>query len=495
MFRFLYITLTLLKYSIIYVQVKLGLYKKPKEKILKNFFEDAGGSFVKFGQLLSLRVDVLPKEYSIELLDLLDNVRFFSYRDVERIFMHELGATPEKIFKDFQKQPFASASFGQVHAGKLEDNTVVAIKVMRPSIEQDVFVDFFFLDILAFFGDLFFKIEAMPWKGFADEFKKWTKEELDYHVEAENIEKMYPLQFSSKTTIYPKVYPKYSTRKILTQEYIDGIPLSRILIGLRDGRLNATKLMEMGIDIKKAPRLLVAELLRQYFYFGVFHADPHPGNILLLKNGKIGLVDFGILGTERIPNQDILIKFLIAAGSTKVKESSYYAMQFAGGDLKQMVNSIFPATIDQKYIDDFMRLLGEKFTDSMIDKVDKSLEDLNEMRVDYSLLLLQVLKEAQGYKVKLPKQLVVFVRALAIIGLMAKEMDKSFKLGGELVEFFKKNPKEKFVRSETISYKRINREVALEKLNSWLSYLFEKDPSLYRLVNNYINKYNVINRK
>src|SRR3990167_11335742 len=127
MLRFLYILCLLVKYSYIYILLKLDLYKKPKEKILRNFFEEAGGSFIKFGQLLALRVDVLPKEYSLEMIGLFDNVRPFPYEDVERTFLQELGATPQKVFKDFQKVSFASASFGQVHGAQLENDHIVAV--------------------------------------------------------------------------------------------------------------------------------------------------------------------------------------------------------------------------------------------------------------------------------------------------------------------------------------------------------------------------------
>ena len=131
---------------------------------LKAFFEEAGGSFIKFGQLLALRVDVLPKEYSLEMLDLLDNVKPFPYTDVTEIFLQELGATPEKIFYDFQKEPFASGSFGQVHAAKLDKHTIVAVKIMRPNIEEMVQADFFVVDILAFFADISYRVAGIEKK-------------------------------------------------------------------------------------------------------------------------------------------------------------------------------------------------------------------------------------------------------------------------------------------------------------------------------------------
>src|SRR3990167_768573 len=191
MFRFFYIVFLLLKYFLIYLLLKLGMYKKPKQKILKHFFEEASGSFIKFGQLLAVRVDVLPKEYALEMIGLFDNVKPFPYEEVERIFIQELGATPQKIFKDFQKVPFASASFGQVHGAKLENDHIVAVKVLRPGIEEKVLADFLLIDIIAFFADLFFKIDALPWREFAQEFKRWTKIELDYQIEAENMQKIY----------------------------------------------------------------------------------------------------------------------------------------------------------------------------------------------------------------------------------------------------------------------------------------------------------------
>src|SRR3989338_11467154 len=205
MFRFFYILALLIKYFFIYILLKLGYYKKSKPKILRNFFEDAGGSFIKFGQLLAVRVDVLPKEYALEMIGLFDNVGPFPYDEVERIFIQELGATPQKIFKDFQKVPFASASFGQVHGAKLQNDHIVAVKILRPGIEEKVLADFILIDILAFFADLFFKIDALPWREFAKEFKRWTKQELDYQLEAENMQRMYKNVLVNKSIVIPKV--------------------------------------------------------------------------------------------------------------------------------------------------------------------------------------------------------------------------------------------------------------------------------------------------
>src|SRR3989344_668157 len=281
MLRFCYILFVILKYISIYLSLKLGLYRKPKQKILKNFFEEAGGSFIKFGQLLALRVDVLPREYALEMINLFDNIKPFPYKEVEMVFLEDLGATPQKIFKDFQKTPFASTSFGQVHAAKLADDCIVAVKILRPGIEEKIGVDFFLIDILAFLADIFFKVDALPWKEFAREFKKWTKNEMDYRIEAENIEILERNLKNDKFVVIPKIYPRLSTKRILVEDYIEGIPLSRVFLGLKDGRLTRKSLLKMGIDLTKIPKIMIREIFKEFFFSSIFHADPHPGNILL----------------------------------------------------------------------------------------------------------------------------------------------------------------------------------------------------------------------
>lgn len=473
---------------------KVGINNTPTPTLLRRFFEDASGSFIKLGQLLAMRVDIVPQEYTLELVNLLDNVKPFSYKEVRRIFLQELGATPEKIFKDFQEEPFASASFAQVHGAKLEDDTIVAIKILRPGIEDKVQVDFFIIDILALLADLFYKIGALPWKEFSKEFRKWTLKELDYHIEAENTERARLTFTESNYTVIPKIYFRYSTKRILVEEYIEGIHLGRVLRGLRDGRLNREKLLKLGIDIEKTPKTLISEILKQYFFHGFYHADPHPGNIILLPNGKIGMIDFGIIG-EKIPGkQTSFIKWLRYDVKLNFKEASYYFADFAGGELKQLIASAFPATVDEGYIDNLMRSLTDHFSKQVENMYFTSLNDINVLKKDFAKLLIEVMRAANKFKIKLPAQAVLFIRALSIFGLLAKELDDTFKIGEEVRIFFEKYYDKITVKDDTafISYQRINRERALEKLNNWMVYLLEVDPAMYNLVSSYFKRYNVL---
>lgn len=493
MLRLIYLLGVHVKYFLLYFLIKFRFIKTPGPKILRSFFEEAGGSFIKFGQFLSLRVDAMPKEYMIELLGLFDNVKPFSYRDVKEIFIRELGATPDKIFYDFQKEPFASASFGQVHAAKLTSNHIVAVKVMRPGLEEKVTVDFFIIDLLAFLGDLFFKIEALPWKEFASEFKKWTKKELDYRVEAENTERMRKSILDNPSVVIPKVYEHYSTKRILVEDYIEGYPLSRVLLGLKDGRLTPEKLLKLGVDITKTPRILVAELFREYFFEGIFHADPHPGNILLLRDDKIALIDFGIVGDSIVYHKASFVHTVKAWGEMDFKKATYHFANVVGDNLRDMIGSALPASVSQEHVDGFMGLLSNHFSESVKKIVEGNRKNLEIMKKDYTIVILEIVNAAKKYRIKLPKEMIIFLRTLSIAGYLAKELDYEFKLTDETKKFFEKHPEDTILKEwdKYSPYKRISHERAIEQLNSWLSYLVEIDPDLYQLVKHHISKYNV----
>ena len=503
MLRIIGIISVIVKYGFLFLLLKLNLYNKPKPKILKSFFEDMGGAFIKFGQLLALRVDVLPKEYALEMLDFFDNVKPFPYKEVESIFLEEMGAIPAKIFKDFQKNPFASASFGQVHGAKLSNDHIVAVKILRPDIENKVAIDLFVINIFAVFADMFFKIEALPWREFAKEFKTWTMDELDYQIEANNLEKMYKNISVNPNIIVPKVYRQLSTKRVLVEDYIQGIPLSRILRGLKDGRLTIEKLEKMGINIKKVPSIYTQELLREFIIDDIFHADPHPGNILVLRNGKIALLDFGIIGKTPQNNKASFIKFLEAELKINIYNLSlkdmekpiYYFADFSAEELKSIIGSSLPASLSQERMDEIKLLLAKNFAQAVFKLASSGIPKIMSLKTDYAALFLQVLKAAQEYRIRMPENTAVFIRMLSIVGFLSKELNKDFKINAEIEDFFKMYPVETILKENdfsSASFKRISRERALEKLNGWLSYLVEVDPGLYKLVKDKLKEYNAI---
>lgn len=491
--RLLYLFFLLPKYCIVFLGTKLNLSQEEPHVLLKRFFEQAGGSFIKFGQLLSLRVDFLPKEYSLVMLDLLDNVPPFSYEQVKTIFVEDLGAIPEKIYYDFQKEPFASGSFGQVHAAKLDEETILAVKVMRPGIRQTIKTDIVIIKSLAWIADHFFRIKSITWSDFAKEFERWTLDELDYLQEAENAVLMKDKLKNSETIVIPAIYPRFSSSRILTQEYIDGIHLSRVLRGLKDGRLTPDSLKDHDIDLPSIPHIMTQAVIRQFAIDGFFHGDLHPGNIILLPHNKIALIDFGIVGHALPRNHQEFVRCMKYMGDMDVKNAAYHFGNVAGDNIKQIIYSAFPASVKEEDVQKFLRILTDNYTDQIADFIEQGRKNLIDMKTDYTTFFFQVIQSAGNYRVHLPREMSIFVKALSAMGIVAKELNASFRMSNELLYFFQNNPLEDILKDELTEppIKRVSREKALEQLNVWFSQLLETDPKVYALVSGYISKYNL----
>ncbi|MEA3297165.1 MAG: AarF/ABC1/UbiB kinase family protein [candidate division Zixibacteria bacterium] len=249
--------------------------------------EELGPSFIKLGQLASTRPDLVPPEACAEFEKLQDTVPAFPVSHARQIIETELGKPLEVLFKDFDETPVASASVSQVHRAVLPDGTVTAIKVQRPGIRATIEVD---LEIMFDLAELIEKhiqgMETLDPTGIVQEFSRTIKRELDFDIEAGNIER-FARNFQSDTTTYvPKVYRHLSTDKVLVMEYVEGIKVSD-LDALTDANLDLELIANRGADI----------ILKQIFEHGFFHADPHPGNILVLPDNVVCLLDYGMTGT------------------------------------------------------------------------------------------------------------------------------------------------------------------------------------------------------
>src|SRR3990167_270837 len=184
------------------------------------------------------------------------------------------------------------------------------------------------------------------------------------------------------------------------------------------------------------------------------------------------------------------MKFLLAGAKSKYEKSqkvyeefAYRAFQFSGEKIEQVISSVFPASLDQSKIEEFMKILIIHFLEYYKQVESQITKDLEIMKADYAEILLQMLKFVARYQIKLPKQMVVFIRALSIIGFLAKEMDYDFNASSTIIEFSNKYSDEIASKTEYAApYKRLNREVAIDHLNNWMAYLTEKDPSLFKTI-------------
>lgn len=281
------------------------------EQFVKDL-EALGPTFIKLGQLLSTRPDFLPMPYIEALSRLQDNVEPFQYEEVEKIIQEELGVRISKAFNEFDRNPAAAASLGQVHRAVLRDGKHVAVKVQRPGIRIEILKD---LDALEDIMDTAEKVAASARKfslsGMMKEFRKTLLQELDYRLEAQNLNKIGKNLEQYETIIIPSPVEDYSTSKVLTMEFIKGTKITK-LSPLTYLELNGKKLAE---DLFKA-------YLDQVLVDGFFHADPHPGNVLLTEDKRIGLIDLGMVARIDPELREQLIKLLLYISEGRGKEAA-----------------------------------------------------------------------------------------------------------------------------------------------------------------------------
>ncbi len=279
-----------------------GADRRPGPVRMRLAFEQLGGAWVKLGQMLALRFDLLPVAYCDELFGLLNQVAPFSYDQVSGIIRQELGAAPEAIFASFEPVSFAAASIGQVHRAVLRNGDPVAVKVQRPRIRETLQADIDLMYALTWLLDWIRVFGATGSREVIDEFARWTGDELDYLVEARQAVLLHDHAKGDRHERIARVYRDYTTSRVLTTELIEGIPLVDVMIAKRNGdRAYLDRLAASGHDLDRICRHLDWNMLNQVFVFGYFHADLHPANIFVLPGDAIGYVDFGIVG--QLPNR------------------------------------------------------------------------------------------------------------------------------------------------------------------------------------------------
>ena len=274
--------------KIIEVFIKYGIKKGFKGSIdpvnVRLAFEELGPAFVKIGQILSMRPDMIPPAYLKEFQKLQDNVRPERYEDIKMAVEESLHSPLEQLFSEFEEDAIASASLAEVHKARLLNGENVVVKIQRPKAKETILNDIAILRLLCrFYG--FIPIQSfVNIKDTLDEIEKNVKLELDFLNEAQNIKKFHENNKDVKCITSPKVYDPYTTSNILVMQYIEGIKID-----------NINALDEQGYDRHDIGMKLADNYMKQIFEDGFFHADPHPGNVMISGN-KIAYVDFGLMG-------------------------------------------------------------------------------------------------------------------------------------------------------------------------------------------------------
>ncbi len=383
---------------------------KPEER-LRIAFEKLGPTFIKFGQLLSVRPDLVPKEFLVELEKLQDDVPSFQFKDVKKIIEKELKKPLDKIFSEFNERPIASASISQVHKAKLKTGEIVAVKVQRPKVRELMSTD---IEIMFFFAKYiekhFRKLRKFRPVAIVEEFADWTKNELDFISEARNAQIFAQNFKNSETVSIPKIYMDHTTHSVIVMEFLDGIEIHKI-----------TESKPKWLDMQKAIHNSFDAILTQVFIHGFFHADPHPGNILVSKDNKICFVDFGIVGyfDKKLRKSSVKIfTGVIYNDADKVVEG-----------LLEICRFDYEPDVD-KFKREVARVLLEMTSE-------KTIEELK-----VSMIIEEILAIALNHGMKIPKEFVLFGKTIVTLEGIALEYDTKFKFVDEAKPFVEKYLKE-----------------------------------------------------
>ena len=290
----------------------------PKPERLKLIMEDLGGSFIKLGQMLALQPDILPLEYCNALYDLLDRVTPVPPDEIEQVFLAEIGRRPQEVFDSFEREAIASGSIGQVHIAYL-DGKKYAVKVQRPDADSDFTRDIKVMSVSVWFIKRL-RIRWLSWMiDPMTEFSSWTKEELDFRYEASYMLRLRKHSSDSTTEYVPPVESRFTTRRTLAVEFLNGIAILDHFRKREEGdAAHDRTLEELGFDADQFSRNVIDNFLGDAFLHGIFHADLHPANLMILKDNVVGYIDFGITGVISQYSRQNLVAMTLAYANTDI---------------------------------------------------------------------------------------------------------------------------------------------------------------------------------
>ena len=375
------------------------LLKEDFPERFRLMFQELGTTFIKFGQLLASRPDLVGERISEELSQLHDDNPPISYEEIEIIVETELGGKIDELFADFSKTALATASIAQVHEAKLPTGERVAVKVQKTNVEEIVETDLAIMRFIANESDRFdtgFKHLNLP--AILHEFDRTIHKEIDFDNELMNIRHLNDNFIYNDKIIVPTIYPDYSTKKVLTMEYVEGVKLSEVING----------------DDPKYNKILIADRLvrsyfKQIFIDGFFHADPHPGNIFITDENAICYIDFGMMGSLDEDFRHDLAELMI-----------YFSDRNIDGLINQLIRmDILNEKTEINVLKTDLNDLFSKYYGAELSRFNGIIEDL--------LFLMQ------KYDVRLPNEFVLMARGLSMIENIGLRLDPNI----DVVELLK----------------------------------------------------------
>jgi len=388
---------------------------------IRKVLEELGPTFIKFGQLLSTRSDIVPAEYLHELKKLQENVPPFAFDDVKQTIEGELDHDLGTLFSYFDPTPLAAASIGQVHKAFLVSGEKVAVKIQRPGIRKIIEEDLSILEEIAVLSEKYSELGKMyNARGVVEEFKHMISMELNYHHEGKNAERIGKNFHEDETVIIPTIYWNYSTQKVLTMQFVDGIKLK-----------DRDSLEEGGYNTREIIERLAHIYIKQIFMDGSYHGDPHPGNVGVTPEGQIFFLDFGIAGHLNEEQKVLFNKMLLGLLSRNTE---------------QVIHGITSLGIVTEFTD--KRLLHYDLERLQERYYDLPLKDLN-----LGVMLHELMEVAFKHRIRLPPDFTMLAKTFLTLEGLASDLEPDFSIA-ELVE-----PMGKELLRQQLSMRRLSNQL------------------------------------
>ena len=384
-------------------QLKKESKARFRSKQLTNLLVKLGPAFVKAGQALSTRPDIIPSVLLEELSELQDQLPGFDGDKAMDLIEEDLNKTIDELFLTIDKEPISAASLGQVHKAVLKNKEVVAVKVQRPGLREQITLDLYIVRNIANWLKNNIGLIRSDLVALIDELGKRVFEEMDYLNEAENAEKFRKLHLHNSNIAVPKIYKETTSRRVLTMEWIDGIKLT-----------NLKGVKNLGIDPNKMIKIGVQCSLEQLLEHGFFHADPHPGNLLALEDGRLCYLDFGMMSEVTRSSRSGLIQAVVHLVNKNFDKLSQDFVKL--GFLSEEVNlePIVPA-----------------FEDVFINAV-----ELGVSKMDFKSVTDDMSGVMYKFPFKLPPYYALIIRSLLTLEGIALSVDPNFKILGAAYPYF-----------------------------------------------------------
>jgi ubiquinone biosynthesis protein len=389
------------------------------EERIRKIFEELGTTFIKFGQILSTRPDIFPVDLITELKKLQDDTPSFSAEEVYAVIESEMSQTAAELYAEFDPVPMASASIAQVHRAKLADGTAVVVKVQKPGIKKLVEAD---LEIMHHLASLIERniseARYLSPVNLVEEFSSSIEKELDFTIEASNLERFRTNFQNNEFIVTPRLFKKLSSEKIITMEYIDGVKLNSISTTSLP-LLDRKEIIERGAD----------SILTQIFFHGFFHADPHPGNIMVLSGNRICFLDYGIMGKVYGKAMDDFSGLILGI----IKDDNKLL-------IKSMLNLSYPLDLTDR--DKFERDIND-----LIDEIKyKNLRDIN-----LTKLFQKMMRVLVNHQYRLKSNFYLLLKTLITIEGVGRELYPEFNIISYLEPFVKELIKNRLKPSRVFS--------------------------------------------